>query len=238
MADLTYGRVTGRFLAFVGDGPTDTDETPDAVPLTGSVIFTPSISAALLRVLDPEAAIAVARPITATLDDEGYLSRNDVRGVYLIATDTPGLSPSDFTYQASFAQLRQGGGTVALPAFSFRLPGGSAIDLANTAPSPTSPGTVVIVSAADAVRAERAAERAEAAADRADAGSGAGGYRLDYSQNTAAAEWSIPHAAGRVPAHVTVRDVDGNTIIADVRVTSTLVLITHAAPLAGSVTIT
>lgn len=238
MADLTYGRVTGRFLAFVGDGPTDADEFPDPVPLTGDVVFTPSISAALLHVLDPEAAIAVARPITATLDADGYLTRNGVRGVYLIATDTVGITPSDFTYQANFSQLRQGGGTVPLPAFSFRLPGGSSIDLANTAPSPTSPGTVIIVSAEDAVRAERAADRAEAAADRADAGSGGGGYRLDYSQTTAAAEWSIPHTAGRVPAHVTVRDADGNTIIADVKSTATLVLITHAKPLAGSVTIT
>ena len=42
---LTYGKAVGRFLAIVGDGP-DTDPVenvnPDAVPLEGQVVFTPS----------------------------------------------------------------------------------------------------------------------------------------------------------------------------------------------------
>jgi hypothetical protein len=63
------------------------------------------------------------------------------------------------------------------------------------------------------------------------------GVYEEHVQVVASAEWSIPHGFGRVPS-AQVRDEAGNVMLADVKATETLVLVTHASPRVGSVTLT
>lgn len=145
MADiLTYGQVVGRFIAIVGDKPTDLDDYPDIVPLTGSVTLTPRIEAALLPGHQSGPLTAIARPIQAQLDSQGYISRNGVRGVYVVATDNPAIGVTDFTYLVSFENLRSEGALVRYPSFSITVKAGDVIDLALVAPVPVSDGAVLV----------------------------------------------------------------------------------------------
>lgn len=145
MADiLTYGQVVGRFIAIVGDKPTDLDEYPDIVPLTGSVTLTPRIEAALLPGHQSGPLTAIARPIQAQLDSQGYISRNGVRGVYVVATDNPAIGVTDFTYLVSFENLRSEGALVRYPSFNITVKAGDVIDLALVAPVPVSEGAVLV----------------------------------------------------------------------------------------------
>ncbi len=81
--DVTYGKVTGRFLTAVGDGP-DGDTLPDAAVPTGlTVKFTPK--AGVFKTTSPSVTV-VPKPITCTLDTDGnLLDPQNVFGVWLIA---------------------------------------------------------------------------------------------------------------------------------------------------------
>lgn len=80
--DLAYGKVTGRFLTAIGDGP-DVDTTPDASVPTGLLVkFTPKAST--LRTTSPSVTV-VPKPITCTVDADGYLTDpQGAAGVWLI----------------------------------------------------------------------------------------------------------------------------------------------------------
>lgn len=144
LPNLTYGTVTGRFLAAVADTVDDLDKNPDGVPLSGTVKFTPSVSALLLTSSNPPITVLPAA-ITATLDAEGYISLNGERGVNLIATDTMDTSPTAFTYEVSFQNIRYAGGAnIPYPSFSIEVPADRLTDLTLTAPVPSSGGTPVV----------------------------------------------------------------------------------------------
>lgn len=138
---LTYGTVTGRFLAAVVDSPDDSDTHPDGVPLTGTVIFTPSAKAVLIAGVGTVLPVA----IEATLDADGYISVNGTRGVELIASDSPAVNPVGFTYAVSFRNLRYGASnSVAYSGFNILVPAGETIDLSVVAPVPVSGGTPIV----------------------------------------------------------------------------------------------
>lgn len=77
------GLVSGRVLRAVADiGPGD-DTLPDVLPAKGDIIFTPKV---LESVIPGSPSIRVrSETITASLDAEGYISRNFSRGIWLWA---------------------------------------------------------------------------------------------------------------------------------------------------------
>ena len=139
--DVSYGKITGRFVRAVGDTTADTDTFPDSTPSAGTVTFTPSVTyvldAANQQVISPE-------KITCTLDAEGYITdETGARGVYLIATDSPGLNPSGFTYKV--VVTLGSGATSKTWTFNIDVPSGSERDISQIAPVPASGGTPTVV---------------------------------------------------------------------------------------------
>lgn len=138
---MQYGTVKGRFLAFVGDTPADPDLDPDIVPITGKVRFTPSISAVISS---DEQAVVLPTAITADVDSEGYVSLNGVRGVNLVATDSTGINPTNFTYAVTFVDLKLGTQSLTYKPFNIALPAGSTVYLHDVAPVPVSNGVAIV----------------------------------------------------------------------------------------------
>lgn len=143
-APYQTGLVVGRFLSVVADSADDTDQEPEIVPMSGTVAFTPQVSAVkVVEGTDVPATVNVA-PVSATLDSEGYLSRNGQRGIRLLATDGP-TNPTGFTYQVSFA-LTLGGGAAVVQynPFPIQVPSGRTVDLTVAAPVPSSSGVSMV----------------------------------------------------------------------------------------------
>ena len=143
-APYQTGLVVGRFLSVVADSVDDTDQEPEIVPMSGTVTFTPQVSAVkVVEGADVPATVNVA-PVSATLDSEGYLSRNGQRGIRLLATDGP-TNPTGFTYQVSFA-LTLGGGAAVVKynPFPVQVPSGRTVDLTVAAPVPSSSGVSMV----------------------------------------------------------------------------------------------
>lgn len=138
---MQFGTVTGRILATIADRVTDPDVNPDVVPVGGKVVFTPSVSAAISS---SEGAIVLPTPIEAVLDSEGYLSLNGERGVSLVATDSPDLNPTGFTYTVTFADLQFDKFKLTYKPFSIAVPAGQTVDLSTLTPVGSSNGTIII----------------------------------------------------------------------------------------------
>lgn len=138
---MQFGTVTGRILATIADRVTDPDVNPDVVPVGGKVVFTPSVSAAISS---SEGAIVLPTPIEAVLDSEGYLSLNGERGVSLVATDSPDLNPTGFTYTVTFADLQFDKFKLSYKPFSIAVPAGQTVDLSTLTPVGSSNGAIII----------------------------------------------------------------------------------------------
>lgn len=141
LPQLTYGKIVGRFLAAVGDG-TDTDLYPDEVPLSGTVTFTPSASTIVIATATPDPVTVFPNPITATLDSAGYITDpSGNRGIYLIATDNPATSPTNFTYNVSIKVALGNGAPYSATSKDIAVAAGSITDLINAVSVPASGGT-------------------------------------------------------------------------------------------------
>lgn len=138
MADLTalqYGRVTGRFTAIIGDSA-DAGSNPDAVPMSGSVTFTPLVSGPVQvpGAIPPQ--VVVPTPIVATLDANGDLTDAQGNpGVTLMASDGP-TNPTNIQYRVGFA-LTYETSDVNMSSFIISVPAGSVQDLALLIPAAT-----------------------------------------------------------------------------------------------------
>ncbi|MGV9666921.1 hypothetical protein [Nocardia niigatensis] len=160
MADLVplkYGRVVGRFLANIADGP-DIGDTPEFVPLAGTVTFTAGASKVLVAAADPDPATYVQLPehYVATLDEFGYLTWRGQRGIRLVAP-TADTNPTGWTWKVSF-NLTYDGARVPMDAYAFNvapyIPGPDPanpdvdstglVDLALVSPVPASNGEAVV----------------------------------------------------------------------------------------------
>ncbi|WP_432794468.1 phage upper tail fiber protein [Rhodococcus ruber] len=155
-----YGKVVGRLMAIVGDGP-DEDEYPvaggfpDARPLAGTVTFTPRVGTILVAGAQPDPVTAFAHPVTAQLDENGYLTLNGKKGVFLICPSAE-TNPSFFTYSVRYSvTLDQR--PVSTPAFDIELveyvpgpdpddpdEGSTAVNLTLMTPAQPSAGTPVV----------------------------------------------------------------------------------------------
>lgn len=143
LGSLTFGKVIGRFLAAVVDSSGDADLTPDAVPIQGTVVFTPVPTVILLPGASTPVTILPA-PIYTTLDADGDISVNGVKGVYLIASDGVSGNPTNFTYKVSFSNLTYNGISVAYQSFNIPVATGTVVDLTTVAPVPASAGQVTV----------------------------------------------------------------------------------------------
>lgn len=157
--NYTYGTVVGRFLYSTADG-TDADRFPDLVPATGTVTFTPNTSYYKNTAMP---ATFINTPIAGALDSQGYLvDSRGARGVYLMATDNPDISPSDWTYKVTMTI----NGRQFTP-FDITVTGGDVIDLTTVMPASTSAGTVTLMTEEARIAAEAAAASAAAASSLA-----------------------------------------------------------------------
>lgn len=85
-AQYAYGRVVARAIRAVADSTPEDDPYPDGPPvsLKRAVIFRPLETGRIIKGVSPEPSIrSQHETITADLDDEGYLSLNGQRGLWL-----------------------------------------------------------------------------------------------------------------------------------------------------------
>lgn len=155
-----YGKVIGRLLAVVADGP-DEDEYPisggfpDAVPVAGSVTFTPRATQILVPLATPSPVTAFPTPITAQLDQNGYLTHNGKKGVFLLCPSSA-TNPPAFTYSVSY-NLTLDGAVISSTKFDLEMveyvpgpnpsdpdTGSTAVDLTLATPVYPTPGTPVV----------------------------------------------------------------------------------------------
>lgn len=92
------GYITARVMQAVGDMTNQYDPYPDLVPATGQIKFMPKTREV---VVPSQPSIRVSTEmITAVLDDEGYLSRNGMRGLWLYEgmwhVDASSVGANDF----------------------------------------------------------------------------------------------------------------------------------------------
>lgn len=125
---LSYGTVVGTFVQAVADSA-DPDTNPDALPMIGTVEFTPSVAAILVPTATPPTTV-LPQKITKVLDSSGHFQ------VTLLATDDPDMQPTGWTYSVRFVFTG-----VIYQAFNIAVPGGQTIDLTLAAPVPASSGT-------------------------------------------------------------------------------------------------
>lgn len=179
------GLVVGQFGLGVIDSP-DIDREPEAVPLSGRIIFTPSVVYFPNVTADPNPITIMAGPIVGVLDESGYLCTPDTetglpayRGVRLFATNDPDMSVENWTWSVVYQFDSINGFAPKLPAHAMALLEGEEIDLTKVVPVPSSPGigtpqALALLAAAEAAAGTVAdarvlMERAEDAADRAEA---------------------------------------------------------------------
>lgn len=155
-----YGKVVGRLLAVVADGP-DEDEHPisggfpDAVPVQGSVTFTPRATQILVPLAIPAPVTAFPHPITVQLDQNGFLTHNGKKGVFLLCPSAA-TNPPSFTYSVSY-NLTLDGAVVSSTKFDLELveyvpgpdpadpdEGSTAVDLTLVTPVYPTPGVPVV----------------------------------------------------------------------------------------------
>lgn len=120
MADLTYGKVTGRILALIGD-TADGGSTPDTPAVTGTVTFTPLVDGPLRSTIDRAGALVTPRPVSCSVDADGDLSMSGTKGVDLLATDSPAISPTGWRYLVTFA-VKLGDVAIDLAGFTIAVP--------------------------------------------------------------------------------------------------------------------
>ena len=125
MASLTplkYGKVVGRFLANISDGP-DIEDLPEFPPLQGTLTFTAGAPKVLVATAEPDPATYVQLPqyYKVSLDEFGYLTWRGERGVKLVAPTEDTTNPSEWTWKVTF-DLNYEGVPVPIAPFSFNVP--------------------------------------------------------------------------------------------------------------------
>ena len=168
---IVWGRVTAYVTSFVADGGTALpDGTPDAIPLNGTVTFTPTVGVMAFPTLTPPQQAAIQSlqcPIIGgVLYAPGTTPENvgdRDPGVILVASEQPLGLPDRVQYKVTWALE----GAQVAPV-TIDVPSQATVDLATVIPATPGPGKVVVVSTVDRERAEDAASAAEAAADTAE----------------------------------------------------------------------
>jgi len=136
---VDYGQVRWHAVTAAADG-VDVDGDPDAIPVTGTVKFTPSATV-LLATEGADPITVFATTVTYTIDADGILRDSQGRAlITLVATDSPGLTPTGWTWKATYNL----NGGVSRGSFSFALPAGTVVDLTRVSPVSSSNGVPII----------------------------------------------------------------------------------------------
>lgn len=136
-AEITFGKVVGRWILAVADSPTDPDKLPEAKVPTGTVKFTRKVvNTSLLDTTQADGTyVGVARqPVTAQLDATGEIHlNNDTPGVWLVE--------GDYIVEPIIAN-------VALPKFDITVTAAhteqAPLDLIAWTPAPVPPSATVL----------------------------------------------------------------------------------------------
>lgn len=169
--NVSTGKVSGRFIVGVADGP-DPDDEPDALPAQGRITFTASVPYLPNPTAAPAPATVLKVPIFAVLDDEGFLctpdpadpSKAGARGIRLIATDDPDLSVQGWTWTVTYAFEVVNGVRPDIQSHAMALPAGAVVDLTTVVKVPSSTGIGTEQAEALAAAAQAAAAEASLAA--------------------------------------------------------------------------
>ena len=157
-AEITYGRVVGRWILAVADTPDDVDELPEAQVPTGNVSFT-RINTYSIREDTTQADgtyVGILKQNVATvLGADGELRMNQaappgvwlITGYYKVSATIAGAQWPSFDIEVTTAHTQE-----------------NPLDLIAYTPISPSPTVVIQPSLETALRAEAAALRAEAAA--------------------------------------------------------------------------
>ncbi|MFB8031339.1 hypothetical protein, partial [Streptomyces sp. NPDC055990] len=119
---LKYGKVVGRFLANISDGP-DIEDLPEFPPLQGTLTFTAGAPKVLVATAEPKPATYVQLPeyYKVSLDEFGYITWRGERGVKLVAPTEDTTNPSGWTWKVTF-DLNYEGTPVPIAPFAFNVP--------------------------------------------------------------------------------------------------------------------
>lgn len=166
-SNVSYTKVTGRFIRAVGDTLADGDDLPDEVAIPGlTITFTPQLSPPRVKNVSstPPTTITLS-PIIGTTNSTGNLTAPDGSvGIYLVSSNDPDLSPSGWTYLVSIT-----GPNFTTITFSFIAQADSEMDLTSMVPVPPNPGTELLLWQQAVADAEAAADAAAASAAAAQA---------------------------------------------------------------------
>lgn len=224
-ANVGFGRVTGRLIRAILDGPIDPDTEPDGVPIEGAkVTFTASVNRVVNRTATPPVSIFID-PVTVVTNSDGILvSPDGTEGVTLVASDDADLDPSGWTYKVTMTAP-----SISALSWSITVPEGSVQDLATAIPVPENPGTAIVEwqGAVDAVWQARDVSTAEilqardVSVDAVETAAEVGQYLLDQRGNvsgtldlSAASRNLIVHATmtGNVTVALPASPMIGHTI--------------------------
>lgn len=151
-SNVTYGTVVGQFIASVTDSVTDLDYNPDAVPVSGTITFTPSANHVKNISAQPNPVAILKTPITGVLDEEGYLCSKQIdpdtgkmrRGINLIANDSTDMNPVGWNYKVTY-NLSYNNFQIAGPApHSIDVLSGEIVDLVTESPVPSANGVAIV----------------------------------------------------------------------------------------------
>lgn len=159
-APLTYGTVVGHFTSILWD-TADAGNAPDISDLSGTVTISPNVR--VFRILGPTNYIAIQQNIVAKIVAGVLLAPDGVTPLRIIASDSPGITPSPVQYVAQFAldnASAQPGNLV------FQVPSNGTVDLATIVSLAPASAVQTIVSDDTRIAAEAAAAQAQAAADQ------------------------------------------------------------------------
>lgn len=166
-SNVSYGKVSGRFISAVGDSSNDPDRFPDGIPVEGiRVEFRASVPMTKNSSATPPATIFL-QTVVATTDAQGDLiDATGQKGIYLVATNDPDLNPTNFTYNVNLRGPQNSG----LPDinFNFILPANAELDLTTIIPTPSTPGQNLSDWALAVTRTEAARDAAIAARNQAE----------------------------------------------------------------------
>lgn len=172
---IPSGKITAYVTSFEADGSDlglVPDDTPDSIPLDGTITITPRVGTMNWPDLPKPQKSVMSAMVCPVIDGDLYRpgttlqNYQDVEpGVYVIASEQPDAQPDKVQYEVRWGLPSA---RVQPPTTIIDVPAGGTVDLATVIPASPEPGTVIVVSTVDRERAEEAAERAELAAERAE----------------------------------------------------------------------
>lgn len=128
-AEIPTGTVTAQFY-FVNEDAVDADTDPELAVVTGSVLFTPSVTVARMP---SKAVTVILLPFKAKFNGSGNLIpvNGTGNGLELVATDSPLLNNGvPFKWKVDFALKDASTGfSVVIPSLTIDVTAGTTVDL-------------------------------------------------------------------------------------------------------------